>query len=96
MTVEEIQKELQKLSDWEIIDVGSIPRLMKSYSFKNFADALAFTNQVGALAEEEDHHPEILTEWGKVTITWWTHSAGGLSKNDFSMAGKVDGLESVF
>ncbi|MBH52972.1 MAG: 4a-hydroxytetrahydrobiopterin dehydratase [Opitutaceae bacterium] len=90
MKIEEITDELQKLNDWEIIDVGSIPRLMKVYSFKNFAEALEFTNQVGILAEEENHHPEIITEWGKTTVTWWTHSAGGLSPNDFAMAAKVD------
>ena len=56
----------------------------------NFFQALNFTNQVGALAEEEGHHPAILTEWGQVTVTWWTHKIKGLHSNDFIMAAKTD------
>ena len=92
MTKEEIQTEMKGLQDWELVEEGNVPQLKKVYTFNNFANALAFTNQVGALAEEEDHHPAILTEWGKVTLTWWTHSANGLSKNDFKMAAAMDKL----
>lgn len=61
-------------------------------SFPDFATALAFTNQVGALAEAEDHHPEITLTWGKVTIRVWTHTVGGLSPNDFILAARIDAL----
>lgn len=90
LNVDEIANALQALTGWEVVEVSGVFQLKKSYSFKNFAEALAFTNQIGALAEAEDHHPEILTEWGKVTVTWWTHSVNGLSPGDFAMAAKVD------
>jgi 4a-hydroxytetrahydrobiopterin dehydratase len=90
LTNEEIAAAMRSLNGWEVVEVDGISRLRKAYSFQNFADALVFTNKVGGLAEIQDHHPEILTEWGKVTITWWTHTKKGLSKHDFAMAVKVD------
>jgi 4a-hydroxytetrahydrobiopterin dehydratase len=78
--------------EWQVIEVDGIKRLQRSFKFKNFAEALAFTNQVGALAEAEDHHPTLVTEWGKVTVTWWTHKIKGLHQNDFIMAAKTDAL----
>ena len=92
LKVEEIASALQGLDGWEVVEAEGIFQLRKSYAFKNFAEALRFTNQVGELAESANHHPEILTEWGKVTITWWTHAIGGLHKNDFIMAAKTDKL----
>lgn len=77
---------------WHIVKVGGIDRLERVFTFSNFADALAFTNKVGALAESEGHHPALLTEWGKVTVAWWTHKIGGLHRNDFIMAAKTDQL----
>jgi 4a-hydroxytetrahydrobiopterin dehydratase len=65
------------------------------FTFNDFAGALAFTNRVGALAEAEGHHPAILTEWGKVTVTWWTHAISGLHRNDFIAAAKTDALSRV-
>ena len=62
------------------------------YRFSNFAEALSFTNRVGALAEVEGHHPAILTEWGQVTVTLWTHAIRGLHRNDFIMEAKIDSL----
>lgn len=82
--------QLQK--DWSVVEREGIKRLEKSFEFGNFAEALAFTNKVGELAEEEGHHPDILTEWGKVTVSWWTHKIKGLHKNDFIMAAKTDKL----
>lgn len=81
-----------QVSDWDVIEVDGIPRLQRVFKFKNFALALAFTNQVGELAEAEDHHPALLTEWGKVTVTWWTHKIKGLHQNDFIMATRTDDL----
>jgi 4a-hydroxytetrahydrobiopterin dehydratase len=67
-------------------------RLEKAFKFKNFLHALEFTNKIGTIAEEENHHPLIITEWGRVTLQWWTHKIGGLHKNDFIMAAKTDEL----
>ena len=75
---------------WNIVEHNEIPSLERAYRLKNFAQALDFTNKVGALAEEEGHHPAILTEYGKVTVVWWTHKIKGLHRNDFIMAAKTD------
>ncbi len=69
-----------------------IQRLEREFAFDTFADALQFTDAVGQLAEAEGHHPALLTEWGKVTVTWWTHTIGGLHRNDFILAAKTDTL----
>jgi 4a-hydroxytetrahydrobiopterin dehydratase len=87
---EEIEAYLKELTAWELDDTGKIPKLVKRYRFRNFADALEFTRRVGALAEEQDHHPRITTEWGKVKLSWWTHKIEGLHDNDFIMAAKSD------
>ena len=79
-----------QIPDWMITEVEGIQRLERVFKFKNFAQALEFTNKVGAIAEEEDHHPLLITEWGKVTVQWWTHIIKGLHKNDFIMAAKTD------
>ena len=83
---------MPQVPEWQVIEVDGIKRLQRTFKLKNFADALAFTNQVGALAEAEDHHPTLVTEWGKVTVTWWTHKIKGLHQNDFIMAAKTDAL----
>ena len=83
-----------QVPDWTVYQVDGINRLERVFTFKNFAQAIAFTDQVGALAEAEDHHPAILTEWGKVTVTWWTHKIKGLHRNDFIMAARTDDLYS--
>ncbi len=88
----EIADLLLEILAWKLIEVDGIQHLERSFSFKNFTDALAFTNRVGAIAEAEDHHPLILTEWGNVSVQWWTHAIGGLHKNDFIMAAKTDSL----
>ena len=75
-----------------MVEREGIKRLERVFGFRNFAEALAFTNTVGERAEEEGHHPAPLTEWGKVTLTWWTHKIGGLHQNDFIMAARTDEL----
>jgi 4a-hydroxytetrahydrobiopterin dehydratase len=92
----DINQYLMNLSDWEFYEKESMPRLEKTFKFKDFIQAMAFTNQVAQVANEEDHHPSILTEWGKVTITWWTHKIKGLHLNDFIMAAKTDQLYADF
>jgi 4a-hydroxytetrahydrobiopterin dehydratase len=92
LTVEEIAELQPEVPEWQIIEVDGVKRLQRLFKLKNFAEAMAFTQQVGELAEAEDHHPAILTEWGKVTVTWWTHKIKGLHRNDFIMAAKTDAI----
>lgn len=79
-----------EVPEWELLTVEGEQRLRRVFKLKNFAEALAFTQRVGELAEAADHHPALLTEWGKVTVDWWTHKIGGLHRNDFVMAAKTD------
>jgi 4a-hydroxytetrahydrobiopterin dehydratase len=90
VTDSEIDMLLPQIPEWQVKEVDGIKRLERVFKLKNFAQALEFTNMVGAIAEEENHHPLIITEYGKVTINWWTHKIGGLHKNDFIMAAKTD------
>ncbi len=81
-----------QVPEWSVTVIDGVPRLERVLRFPNFAAALAFTDAVGALAEREGHHPAITTEWGKVTVAWWTHAIRGLHRNDFIMAAKTDAL----
>lgn len=85
---------LKRIDQWDIISIKGVQQLTKIFSFKNFADAIAFTNAVGELAEAENHHPTLVTEWGSVRVTWWTHSIGGLHANDFILAARSDEIQS--
>lgn len=88
----QIPELMTQIPDWELIKVDGINQLKRVYKFKNFKTAMAFSNRLADLAESEGHHPGILTEWGKVTVTWWSHSIKGLHRNDFIMAAKTDAL----
>ncbi len=90
LTDAEITELNPQVPQWSIVEREKIKRLERVFRFQNFAEALAFTNKVGEMAEEEGHHPAILTEWGRVTVTWWTHKIRGLHRNDFIMAAKAD------
>lgn len=90
---EEIATFQADAPEWQVTEVEGIKRLKRSFRFKNFAAALSFVNEVGRLAEVQDHHPKIVLEWGKVVVFWWTHKIRGLHKNDFIMAAKVDEIE---
>ena len=92
VTDEEIAELKPQIPDWQIIERDGIRRLERVFRLKDFAQALAFTNKVGAIAEAEGHHPALLTQWGSVTVTWWTHKIRGLHRNDFIMAAKTDRL----
>jgi 4a-hydroxytetrahydrobiopterin dehydratase len=81
-----------QVPDWDLVAIDGINRLRREFSFRDFAEALEFTNSVGRLAEEEAHHPALLTEWGRTTVSWWTHKIKGLHRNDFIMAAKTDRL----
>lgn len=89
---EELKQLLGKIPDWNIEVRDNVMQLEKIFSFEDFVSALAFSNRVGEIAEQEGHHPAILTEWGKVTVTWWSHKIKGLHRNDFIMAAKTDAL----
>lgn len=89
---EDSREYLKQIPAWRIVEQGGIPRLMRVFTFPDFASALDFTNRVGALAEQEGHHPALLTEWGKVAVSWWTHAIGGLHRNDFILAARTDTL----
>ena len=88
----EIRKLCASLPGWTSHSKKGVLHLEKSYLFKDFQQAMVFTDQVAQLADKEDHHPAILTEWGKVTVTWWTHKINGLHLNDFIMAAKTEHL----
>ena len=85
-----------QISDWCQYEVKGEQRIERLYQFKDFKTAIAFTNAVGELAEAQSHHPAILTEWGKVTVTWWTHTVGGLHLNDLIMASKTEEIFKQF
>jgi 4a-hydroxytetrahydrobiopterin dehydratase len=88
----EIEQLKPQIPDWQIVDPDGETRLQRVYKFPDFKQALDFTQRVGNAAEEQGHHPALLTEWGRVTVTWWTHAINGLHKNDFIMAARTDQL----
>jgi 4a-hydroxytetrahydrobiopterin dehydratase len=92
VTDAEIAEFSRQVSDWEIVELDGIKRLRRVFQVDDFAQALEFARKVGELAEAEAHHPELLTEWGRTTVTWWTHKIKGLHGNDFIMAAKTDEL----
>jgi 4a-hydroxytetrahydrobiopterin dehydratase len=83
---------LENIPGWELVTVENMSRLRRVFTFPDFRTALSFTNQVGELAEAEQHHPELITSWGRVTVSWWTHSVKGLHINDFIMAARTGAL----
>ncbi|WP_448592994.1 4a-hydroxytetrahydrobiopterin dehydratase [Thermoflexus hugenholtzii] len=92
LTEEEIAAWLPHVPGWQVVVREGIPQLERTFRFPNFREALAFTLQVGELAEAEGHHPVLITRWGSVTVIWWTHKIRGLHRNDFIMAAKTDVL----
>ncbi len=85
---QELHAELDP--DWMVVDDAHI--LVREFRFKDFADAMAFANKVAALADEENHHPDLTISWGSVGVELSTHAIGGLSENDFILAAKIDEL----
>jgi 4a-hydroxytetrahydrobiopterin dehydratase len=90
MTAAESEGLRREIPEWSVVNRDGIPRLERVFVFANFADALAFTNAIGEIAEAAGHHPALTTEWGRVTVAWWTHAIAGLHRNDFVMAAKTD------
>jgi 4a-hydroxytetrahydrobiopterin dehydratase len=86
---EELRKLYGQLQGWTMI---SEHHLEKEYRFPDFREALAYVNRLGEAAEREGHHPDIFLTWGRVKVTLWTHSVGGLSEKDFALAAEADGV----
>jgi len=92
VTSDEIKQLQPQVAAWTIVTEDGIPKLDRQFKFKNFKEAISFTDEIGTVAEEEGHHPRITTEWGKVGVTWWTHKIKNLHMNDFIMAAKTDAI----
>lgn len=90
LAADEAKSLLLLLSDWHIVDCETGQQLKKSFSFSNFVEAIRFADTLSEVAEANDHHPALLVEYGKVTVSWWSHSIGGLHHNDFVLAAKTD------
>ncbi len=80
----------KQIPEWRVETVDGVDRLVRRFSFKDFAQALSFTNRVGAIAEEVQHHPKLVTEWGACEVSWWSHEMGGLHRNDYILAARTD------
>ena len=92
VTPEEIARLQPQVPEWQIVTEDGIRKLARTFNLKDFKAAIAFTDGVGEAAESEGHHPRIVTEWGRVTVTWWTHKIRDLHVNDFIMAAKTDAI----
>jgi 4a-hydroxytetrahydrobiopterin dehydratase len=90
LTAQQIAEFLPQIEDWEVVDNH---HLVKSYKFANFNQALSFVNAVGAIADEQNHHPDVYLAWGKVRLEIWTHKINGLTESDFIFAAKVDRID---
>jgi len=86
---QELESLARQVPEWKVVEGHHITRAFK---FRNFVEALAFVNKVGALAEQQRHHPDIFLAWGKAEVTTWTHSINGLTESDFILAAKIDQL----
>jgi 4a-hydroxytetrahydrobiopterin dehydratase len=90
LTAAEVSALWRRTKGWTIASKGGVKRLEKAFEFKDFKRALAFAVRVGKMADAQDHHPEILIEWGRAQVSWWTHKVRGLHRNDFICAAKTD------
>ena len=90
-TADELAQLTGELPGWQVLNDG-MDKLVRDYTFGTFMDALDFVNKVGAMAEEHGHHPQITFTWGAATVRWWSHSLGGVTRNDFIMAAKTDAV----
>ncbi len=88
---DEINEMMREINEsWQLDERNGIPRLKRRFKFKGFQPAMDFTVAIGRIAEEQDHHPRLVTQWGSVTVEWWTHKIEGLHANDFIMAARTD------
>ncbi len=92
LTHSEIQALLPQCEGWQIVEEAGVNQLRKTFITKNYTRSMAFTNSVAKLADSVDHHPKMIVEYGRVTVTWWSHNIKGLHINDFIMAAKTSEL----
>lgn len=92
LSYSEAQKLLSELRDWIVVSDAGVLRLRKTFKFSSYEKGLKFVNALARVAEQHNHHPHIILEWGKVTVAWWTHSVDGLLPNDFFMASRTDSV----
>jgi len=90
LTPDEIRPLLEQVRDWTVVNNHHIER---EFKFRDFKTALDFVNKIGAIAEEQAHHPDIALAWGKVGVRIWTHKIDGLTESDFILAAKIDRLQ---
>jgi len=88
----EIESLLPDVEGWEVVVEKNVQKLERVFVTQNYTESMAFTNAVACLAESANHHPQLIVEYGSVTVTWWTHKINGLHKNDFIMAAKTSKL----
>lgn len=93
LSPEQIAELQHQVPQWSVETVDGEPRLQRSFKCKDFVAALALANKVAEIAEQQDHHPALLVEWGRLTVSWWTHKINGLHRNDFIMAARTDELQ---
>ena len=91
LTDAEITNLISEINDWDLIQ-EPVKQIKKIFSFPDYQSGVNFLNAVATMADQEDHHPELVLEWGKVTVIWWSHKIKGLHKNDFICASKTDNL----
>ena len=92
LTDEAIQEMMRQIPHWTLLQEEGINKIRRTFEFRNFRQALDFTNRLGEVAEDQGHHPVITLTWGRATVTWFTHDIKGLHQNDFIMAAKTDEL----
>lgn len=90
LTKQEVITLNKQVSEWRVFEEKKIQKLQREFEFNNFVTALDFTNRLGKLSETYNHHPQIMLEWGKVTLTWWSHKLNGLHQNDFFLAAQSE------
>jgi len=96
VTDEQVAQLKPEIPEWELIHENGIPKLDRVFTFEDFQTAMQFTLRLGDLAENQGHHPRLVTEWGRVQVTWWTHKIRNLHRNDFVMAAKSDAIFANF
>lgn len=92
---EQANELLRQIPDWRIQEEDGVKQLTKVYRFPDFVKALEFAQLVGNHAEQNNHHPALLIEWGRTTVQWWSHKLKGLHQNDFIMAAHTDEIFST-
>jgi 4a-hydroxytetrahydrobiopterin dehydratase len=92
VTQQEAAALAPQIPEWQVVERGDVPQLERTFRFRTYADTIAFVNRVAAAADEQEHHPAMLVEWGRVTVRWWTHTIRNLHRNDYIMAARTDQL----